>query len=144
MSRPKEFDDTDSSNDDIARSPAESYDYSILPQEDHSTEPPTLPRMLTSVPLDRYARPNAPSPDFVRLNHIFEVKSDTVYGPGEVRTIATETRYKSKIITSILIARKTKHPSFPSQSIHHSRGSSSGTIPHGESQTLIMDALNNV
>lgn len=145
VARPKEFDDTDSSNDDVARSPAESYDYSILPQEDHATEPPTLPRMLSSVPLDQYARPNAATPDFVRLNHIFEAKSDAVYGPGEVRTIATEMRYKTKMITTILIARKAKHPSYASQAIHHSRSSSSGAIPpHGESQTLIMDAFNNV
>lgn len=153
MARPREFDESDLSHDDLVGSPAESYDYSILPQEDHATEPPTLPRMLTSVPLDRYARPNAPTPDFVRLNHIFETNSAGAYGSDEVRTMATETRYKSKVVTTILIANKSSLSHPPNQySTHHhhhhhqSRDAASpGAIPsHGESQSLIMDALNNV
>lgn len=176
VARPKEFDSNDLPHEETI-APDDNYDFSILPQEDHATEPPNLPRMLSSAPLDRYARPNAPTPDFVRLNHVFETDTSAVYGPNQMRTVATELRYKSKIITTVLLTTKSKIiPSIPSHpqtqqqyqahsqhqnhlqqryqpQPHHSQlgqqqqyhaTSSPANVTQNDSQTLLMDALNNV
>lgn len=142
-------------SDTYPNSPVESYDYSILPQEDHTTEPPTLPNLLASAPLDTLTDKRCNGTDFVRYNHIFSIRPDVPHRPSEIRTMASELRYKSKVITTILITAKNKahspiglptpfrpnrtHPiSFPQQ---HDR---STVRPMGETQSLILDALNNV
>lgn len=137
-----------------ASSPRESYDYSTLPQEDHATEPPTLPRLLASAPLNKSLSSGGGGTDFVRLNHIFETNSDVVYGANEVRTIACEIRYKSKIITTVLVMSKRKVVAqgllSEQQAFENNTGQANSgmTTPAGlslgESQSLILDALNNV
>lgn len=130
--------------DDLARSPMDSYNFSIFPQEDHTTEPPALPRMLTAARLDRIPNGSVSGTDFVRLNHVFETNSDPVYGRDVVATLAAETRYKSKVVTTILIAAKRGAQFAPTQ--HNATSSTMHTRvpPLGESQSLILDALNNV
>lgn len=134
----------------VPNSPVESYDFSILPQEDHTTEPPMLPRLLASAPLDRVADEACHGTDFVRFNHMFSTNSDGTYGPHEVGTLASETRYKSKVITTILVTSTNKAQdqlAVPIQQPYRPNRTqpiSIGNQPMGESQSLIMDALNNV
>lgn len=138
-----EFDSNAGPHESEAGSPMASYDFSMLPQEDHATEPPTLPRMLISVPLDRFSRPSAMTTDFVRLGHIFETDCSTIYDDNQVRTMATEVRHKSKLITTILVMPRTK-PSLNTSFVHN-RSSAHGAVSSaGESHSLILDALNNV
>lgn len=142
--------------DNLPDSPIESYDYSIIPQEDQNTEPPALPRLLSSAPVDRFNICTRTGTDFVRFNHVFGTSADAAYGGNEIRTMATESRYKTKIITTILITARSKVGSVPlGMSIpprpnrthpqpmgdHQDTGS---IQPMGESQSLILDALNNV
>lgn len=134
----------------VPNSPVESYDFSILPQEDHTTEPPTLPRLLASAPLDRVTDEACTGTDFVRFNHVFATNSDAVYGPHEVRTLASEARYKNKVITTILMTTKSKTQESLAVPIQQQfRPNRTQPIPignqsMGESQSLILDALNNV
>lgn len=90
--------------------------------------------------------------DFVRLNHIFGTKSELSYGPSDIRTMASEVRYKSKVITTILVTSRSKTQrtlGLPSQAY---QGSRTQPIPIGapqipsisETQSLLLDALNNV
>lgn len=139
--------------DKIPNSPVESYDFSILPQEDHTTEPPMLPRLLASAPLDRVTDKACHGADFVRFNHMFSTNSDSVYGPQDLYTLASETRYKNKVITTILITSPNKAQDQVAVPIQHSyRPERTDPLPitnqpMGESQssqTLIFDALNNV
>lgn len=135
-----------------ARSPVESYDYSTLPEEDHTTEPPSLPRILASAPIDRRSHSFMSGTDFVRLNHMFLIDSDSTYGPGQTRSLATEQRFKEKIITTILVTTKGRvsHHEGMSQQSYTGRRSQPIPIqeapmqPMSESQSLLLDALNNV
>lgn len=153
-----EYDSNELPHDDLPNSPVESYDYSLFPQEDHASEPPALPRMLTAIPLDSLSVHSTLSSEFVRLNHVFESKSasPSPFSGGGVRTIATELRHKSKVITAVLVTPRQRTASLsPSASFRapspvaagsdvHT-GSGSAVIPsHGETQALILDALNNV
>ena len=86
-----------------ARSPVDSYNFTILPKEDHTTEPPTLPRLLHSRPFNSVS-PSMSGTDFVKLNHIFSTRGDpTNSDNNNVRTLATEARYKSKVVTTVLV-----------------------------------------
>lgn len=144
-------------SDLLSTSPIESYDFSLLPQEDHTTEPPTLPRLLSRVPFDQMSSEPCEGVNFVRLNHMYSAKSDRVYGCDEVRTLATETRYKAKVVTTILIAAKNTVASSMNlnaarpyghktvQRLSTSQSTLSSVPPkNDESRSLILDALNNV
>lgn len=142
--------------DNVPDSPIESYDYSIIPQEDQNTEPPTLPRLLSTAPLDRFAVCCRTGTDFVRINHVYGTSADSAYGSNEIRTMATESRYKNKIITTILVASRNKVSTVPlglpiaprpnrTHPLPMGDLQDGGAIqPMGESQSLILDALNNV
>ena len=139
-------------SEEIASSPLSSYDYSMLPQEDHTTEPPMLPKLLSRAPFDRRAR-GCDGTDFVRLNHMFNTKSGQPFGARdrELRTLASEVRYKSKVITTILVTSKSKVlnmvdlPAQISQAADDSdRMDDQRNMSLGESRSLLLDALNNV
>lgn len=137
----------------LASSPIETYDFSMIPQEDHSSEPPMLPRLLASAPMD-YPGLAANGTTFVRLNHIFGTKTDQRYGSRnrDLRTMASEVRYRSTVITTILVTPRSKsmipmdfqQGEFADDRTH-SVPMDEPSIPSlGESQSLLLDALNNV
>lgn len=149
-----EYDSTDPLNDeDLAGSPVESYDFSLISQEDQTTEPPTMPRLLATAPIDRKSGSYICGTDFVRLNHVFATKSDLSFNANDVRTLATEHRFKAKVITTILVTMKRKaetYSALPGQRAYATSQAQpipTGEAPTqslGESQSLILDALNNV
>lgn len=142
--------------ENLSTSPAESYNFSIFPQEDRTTEPPAMPRLLAGAPLDSLTDSATGGADFVRFNHMFATNCDAIYGSNQIRTMASETRYKSKVITTILITSKIKVHAQHGQKWQALRPNRTEPILIGshtregtmqemaESQSLILDALNNV
>lgn len=90
--------------------------------------------------------------DFVRLNHMFLIDSDSTYGSEQTRSLATEQRFKEKIITTILVTTKGRVPQQEEMSQQPYTESQTQPIPiqeapmqpMSESQSLLLDALNNV
>lgn len=91
-----------------------------MPQEDVRGEPPVLPAMLASAGLDNTEGVPS-STNHVRLDHLFCTPDDNAYVTDDVRTLATIQRYKSKCVTTILIAAKEPQgsPRQIARAMHH-------------------------
>ncbi|CAN8072958.1 unnamed protein product [Agarophyton chilense] len=150
--QPPEYDSNEPLNvDELSRSPMESYNYTILEEEDHTTEAPSLPRILSSAPIDRRPRAHLSGTDFVRLNHLYLIHGECSYGPGQTRTMATERRFKDKVITTVLLTTSGRFvPDSMSEQPYGGVRSQPIPIPNAsaevmsESHSLLLDALNNV
>lgn len=113
-----EYDVSEERDEMTPQSPRDSFNFSVISTEESRGEPPLLPTFLNIQTDDLVSERMPPSTAYVRVDHLFSSKliyhsrkaqEDcnlvNLHGPGEDYTTLTQTRrYKSKLITTIMVA----------------------------------------
>lgn len=120
-----EYDVNEDAEKAAPQSPPDSYDFTIMPREDALGEPPLLPTLLHMSSADLLSERIPPTSAYVCVDHLFSSKliydSRTaaegcnffnLHGPPqEYATITHTRRYKTKLITTIMVSLP-KRPHF--------------------------------